>query len=415
VNINADINESLKDDIKLSLEGLNRENFRLNLMLEMAKLFGVQTEFEDLLKVIIDQICKLLDAERATIFIVDHKNRELWSRVGSEIKLSEIRFSMDKGLASKVAKTKKTIRKDNVYQDPDFNDNIDKTTGFKTRNLIAVPMINSEGKVIGVFQVINKKNDTPFTLNDEVLLSGIAGLAAIRLENIMLIEKLKLSERLSILGKLTSGISHEIKNMLTPLSLVELIPQLEPHDLRIQKYCNIVLQCRNQIVDLLNEIREVVVGEQKFEVQPICLSTILTDVVTIMKFDPNIKNCRLITKFEENIPSVCGNAGKIKQVLVNLIRNSAQAMAKKSGEIVIKLFQKNDQILITVSDNGIGIPTKNLNRIWEPFFSTKKDVGTGLGLDICKKIIEAHGAQIDCVSKEGEGSTFTIYFNLIQN
>ncbi len=411
MGLKAEIMQELKGDVKTYLEDLNRENVRLSVLVDLAKLFGGQTEFDTLLRIIIDQTCLLLEADRATIFIVDNKTQELWSRVGSGISIKEIRFSINKGIASLVARTKKNLRLNDAYEHPEFNPEIDKQTGYKTQTLLSVPMMNSEGNVIGVFQVINKINGRLFDLNDEAILKGISSLAAIRLENILLVEELKVSEKLSIVGKLTSAISHEMKNLLSPLSLVELIPSLEQGDVRIKKYCDIILRARDQIFNLLNEIREIVVDEQKYEMKPENLDNVINEVVMLMKFDTNLKDCVINTEMDVNLPPIMCNQGKIKQVLVNLIRNAAQAIpANRKGKITVNLFGVNDEIIVTVSDNGCGIPPENMDQIWLPFFSTKKDTGTGLGLDICKKIILAHEAKISCESKVGEGTIFILSF-----
>jgi signal transduction histidine kinase len=411
MSITEKINQ-MSSEIKSYFEHLNQENHRLSTLLDIAKQLGGQTNFDGMLQVIIDQACKLVDADRATIFIVDYKENELWSRVGTGLKMSEIRFPMTNGIASLVVETKKTLRLEDAYAHVNFNKEIDSKTGYRTKALVTIPMINSDSNVIGVFQIINKKNGVIFDDNDVTILEGIASISAVRLENILLLEELKLNERLSTIGKFTSGISHEIKNLLTPLSFVELIPKLQQNDPKIQKYCNIILQTRNQIVGLLNEIRETIVQDQKFETVAENLGEIISDVATLMRFDNTLKNCTLNEEIEENLPKISLNQGKIKQVLINLIRNAAQAMpSEKKGEITIKNYIKGDKIYVEVKDNGVGIPPENLNQIWKPFFSTKKDVGTGFGLDICKKIIGAHGAKITCESTLNVGTTFKITFN----
>jgi signal transduction histidine kinase len=106
-----------------------------------------------------------------------------------------------------------------------------------------------------------------------------------------------------------------------------------------------------------------------------------------------------------------GFPGQIDQVLMNLLTNAAQAMGDRGGTIRVSGQSRDAQVLLTVSDDGPGIPADVLPRIFDPFFTTK-DVGegSGLGLSIVHGIVERHGGQIDVDSKPGQGTTFTISF-----
>ncbi|HVK56243.1 MAG TPA: DAHL domain-containing protein [Burkholderiales bacterium] len=122
-----------------------------------------------------------------------------------------------------------------------------------------------------------------------------------------------------------------------------------------------------------------------------------------------LKNIQLTKRFGDTKPINCDMA-QINQVLLNLIKNAAQAMPDSSGEIVIETAMASaGEVSIAISDTGSGIPAENLSKIWEPFFTTKKaGSGTGLGLSTCKKIITSHGGQIAVKSEIGKGTTFTV-------
>jgi len=101
------------------------------------------------------------------------------------------------------------------------------------------------------------------------------------------------------------------------------------------------------------------------------------------------------------------NAEKILQVALNLIRNALQA-TREGGHIRIGLARAGDRARIEVADDGVGIAPEHLGRIWEPFFTTKGETGTGLGLGICKRIVEEHGGAIRVESALARGATFTV-------
>ena len=111
------------------------------------------------------------------------------------------------------------------------------------------------------------------------------------------------------------------------------------------------------------------------------------------------------------LPSFTGNAQKIEQVLINLIVNASDAMREEvKGKIAVKTsLLDNEQLLIEIADNGMGMTSKTLKQIFDPFFTTKRARGgTGLGLAISYRIIEEHGGTITVASQPGEGTTFTI-------
>src|SRR5690606_36059062 len=108
-------------------------------------------------------------------------------------------------------------------------------------------------------------------------------------------------------------------------------------------------------------------------------------------------------------PTVFGNKFKLHQVLVNLIQNAAYAVGEDpNGRVLVTLERDNDAATITVADNGPGIKAADLRRIWEPFFSTKGAAGNGMGLDIARRLIDAHHGTIECASTPGQGTVFTI-------
>ncbi len=113
----------------------------------------------------------------------------------------------------------------------------------------------------------------------------------------------------------------------------------------------------------------------------------------------------------EQLPPVLANPSQLSQVFLNVVMNAAQAMTQKMGQIVISSRQLGAIVQLQISDNGAGIAPEHLTRIFDPFFTTK-DVGqgTGLGLSLCKAIVDEHGGSIEVQSELGRGSTFLLSF-----
>lgn len=166
------------------------EGKKLSVLLEMSRDLNSVKDFDDLLHRIIVLASDALNAERATLFIVDRKKKELWSRSGIGIEKQEIRFPMDRGIAGEVAISGEAQIIDDPYSHPKFNKEIDIKTGFITRNILCLAMKNITGDVIGVFQILNKK-DGCFTSEDQSFLSAMAVNTGIALENALLREELK--------------------------------------------------------------------------------------------------------------------------------------------------------------------------------------------------------------------------------
>ena len=121
-----------------------------------------------------------------------------------------------------------------------------------------------------------------------------------------------------------------------------------------------------------------------------------------------LKNRAVVKKEYGDIPHIQCHPNQINQVFMNLLVNASQAFQEK-GEITIRTYREGDIVSVQISDNGVGIPPDNLQRIFDPGFTTKGvGVGTGLGLSICFKIAQDHGGRIDVESELGKGSTFTI-------
>ena len=158
-------------------------------LVKISRSITALTDIDELLKVIAEETKNAIQADRCTVFLWDKETDELWSKVALGIDESkELRFPADKGLAGYVVKTGETINIADAYSDPRFNPEVDKTTGYKTKTILCMPILNNNREIIGAFQVLNKI-DGVFTKNDEDLLIAIGGSASIALENAQLFDK----------------------------------------------------------------------------------------------------------------------------------------------------------------------------------------------------------------------------------
>ena len=171
------IPNEIKDDALLAL-------------LQVGRTIAIETNIDSLLTIIAQQIQQALQADRCTVFLLDDEHNELWSKVALGLEMQEIRFAANKGLAGHVAMSGETINIKNAYESEYFNKDIDMQTGYKTRNILCMPIRNLSHQIVGVFQVLNKFSGD-FTQKDEDLLIAIGSSAGIALENANLFSKQK--------------------------------------------------------------------------------------------------------------------------------------------------------------------------------------------------------------------------------
>ena len=301
---------------------------------------------------------------------------------------------------------------------------------YNIRSVMCLPLLHGDN-VVGVIQLDSIGSGLGFTEDDVELLSVIAPVLAVAIENTLLYEaqertidelreahqqllaaqeQLVDREKMAIMGRFTSGLAHEIRNLMGPLLLADLLQSEYPEDEHIQEYTNLMLDAYARIGSLLEEIRMLTQGETvELMLAPHDLGQSIESTIRFARFDQEVRSYELVADCQAITP-FCYDEFRIKQVLINLIRNAAQAMLEP-GEITVNSYidPADDQwVLINVIDKGVGISEENVKKIWEPFFSTKGSTGTGLGLDISRSIVERHGGQMACESTLGEGTTMTV-------
>ena len=192
----------------------------LEVLVEVARRMGETFELVPLLRTIEQAGLSALGCERATIFLYDRERDELYSKVATGT--DEIRFSAKLGIAGEAAQTRSVVIVADAYADARFNAEIDKRTGYRTRNLLTLPLITPDGEVIGVLQVLNKR-DGSFSPRDEVLAGALGSLAAIAIKRQMLLDEAAVKQRLE--HDLT--IARDIQRRLLPKEN----PRLEGFDI----------------------------------------------------------------------------------------------------------------------------------------------------------------------------------------
>ncbi len=236
------------------------------------------------------------------------------------------------------------------------------------------------------------------------------------LSNNALSERLGHAERCAALGRCAAGIAHEMRNQLFILPLVELIENRYREHAELVELARIARLTQDRLEELIDEVKNFVRKDNE-ECRRIRLNLgqLAREAVSLAGMHESIpkRSLKLAVRAE---PTVCCHKAKIQQMIFNLLENAADALgAVENPDIQIAVAQEGSQAILSVRDNGPGIAPANLERIWEPFFSTKGNKGTGLGLDMCRRTVEAHGGTIACESRPGQGSTFVVRLPLAED
>ncbi len=221
-------------------------------------------------------------------------------------------------------------------------------------------------------------------------------------------ERFVKANKLSAIGELASSIAHEIKNPLISIQgFARRIGATKDRD-KVEKYAEFI----EQEADRLSQVLTKLLGFSRMD-EPkkdlLDMNEIVDDTVLFMEHHlTRFKNVQLSVEKEASLPKVYVDRIHVQQTMVNIIMNAAQAMPE-GGRILIKTGMNDQYVFIAITDTGIGIRDEDLEKIFEPFFTTKeKEQGTGLGLSLCKRLIEANAGKIEVKSTVGEGTTFTI-------
>jgi signal transduction histidine kinase len=214
--------------------------------------------------------------------------------------------------------------------------------------------------------------------------------------------------RLAMVGKMAAQIAHEVRNPLSSISLnTELLEdELGEHASEARVLCRAIHNEVNRLTEVTEGYLGLRGGKPRLAREP--LNAIIEGLVDFVRNDLATRHVELATELDPDDPTGYIDANQIRQCLINLVRNAADAVsANGGGQVVLRTRGERDQVEISVEDNGVGIASDVIPRLFDPFFSTKQG-GNGLGLALTQQIIRDHGGEIHVASRVGRGTTFTL-------
>jgi len=290
----------------------------------------------------------------------------------------------------------------------------------KLEGRLIVPSFSNE-RLLAFLVLGAKRSGQQYTTDDIAIFSGLANQAALAIENAMVFEELQMneaymiqSEKLASLGQLASGMAHEIHNPLTIISgeaqlfLERFKGQHEPTDEVLK---SIIEECQ-RAADITRRILRFAKPAPS-DMMPVDLSAILDETLTLAGYQVRMDRVERTVTIQPNLPKVRGNQNQLQEVLLNLILNACQAMGEPGGALKLWAAANGAQVHIGVEDTGPGMTHEQLLRIFDPFYTTKK-TGTGLGLFVCQRIMQAHGGTLEVESEQGKGTRFTLKLPILR-
>jgi signal transduction histidine kinase len=226
--------------------------------------------------------------------------------------------------------------------------------------------------------------------------------------------KLQQAERLSALGQLAAGVAHEIRNPLNAISMATQRVQREyvPEGGEQKEEFNHMIGVIRDEIKRLNEIIEEFITfskSRRLELHDHSIVEVLQKITSLMEEEASSKGITIQTDWVDNNTKVSMDLNKMKQAFYNILKNAMESMSDM-GTITVRVETDNkDRVRVKISDTGMGLTPDEINRIFNPEYTTKEK-GLGLGLTLAHEIIRGHRGEIIVQSKVGEGTTFEILF-----
>jgi len=397
----------------------NERLIRVERLLDVTHTLGAALEPEPFLRAVISAAIELTGSEAASIMEFDETSgtfRFLSAPWYHQDILRAIQVPVEGSAAGWVYRNVKPLHIPDTKADPRHFSAVDLAAAFETRSLLAVPLMVL-GKPLGVLETVNKAS-AHYTEEDITILETLAVPVALTIQNMSLQRRLEASfSELSELDRLKSGFiaitSHELR---TPLGLIlghaTFLRELLGDEHREQ--LDVIIKNASklkEIIESLSNVDNYETGAARLRQGPISMARIIEEVVASFADMASRRNITLKAGLDRDELFVEADSNKISIALSNLVRNSIM-FSDDGGHILVTGQAVPGYVKVSVTDDGIGIPGRDLPRIFERFFQseshlTRRHGGMGLGLSVAKVMIEMHGGRIWAESVEGQGSTFS--------
>jgi two-component system, NtrC family, sensor histidine kinase HydH len=399
----------------------------LSNLVQLSSLINSSLETQEALNNALMSVEQSLNAEVSSIFEVDQAKGELFIRLargpGSD-KIKALRLKIGDGIAGWVALTEKPLICADPYQDARFSRHFDDQSGFRTRSILCVPL-KSQGRLVGVVEVINKKGDQGFTAEDLEILVMLGNMIGPALENAHLYSRLKeklsftqeelkavenkllQTERLAALGKLSRGVAHEVRNPVMIIGgFARRLRKRLPADDPAQEMIPPILHELHRLEQMVAEIEAFTVLLEP-DIKPRDLTRVVDQALAARAGGLAAKQIVVERRIPPDLPRIPLDERLLGQALGHLLDNAMEALPQ-GGRLSLTVTPEAKGVRLTLTDTGIGIPPEDLPYVFDPFFSSKPD-GTGMGLTKVYQVITDHRGEIQIKSAPGQGTEVSLW------
>jgi len=408
---------------------------KLSTIIEIATVLATQQELEIMLSKLLSCLVDTLErADAGVLMLYDPSDDRLAVRAAQGYNLAhlrQIRLAPGEATCGKTFQTGEaqlyptsdaiTVGRANLT--PTNREVVRKATAGlrQPQSTICIPLFTAQKKV-GVLMLESRRRADGFRREDIPWLETVADLITMAIENAHLREELQATKALEeanrLKAELISTLAHEMRTPLTSIKGYSTALLMEEADFGLetqQEFLQIIDEECDTLQDLIHDLLEssiIDAGLLKLEPQPVRLPRLAKSLVDDMTH--RTREHRFLIDFPSEFPIVDADPHRVEQVLRNLMDNAIK-YSPEGGLVVIRGEARQDEIVISVADQGVGIAPEHLNRLFEKFFRVESGlgrhvVGSGLGLPIARTIVESHGGRIWAESQVGEGST--LHFTL---
>jgi signal transduction histidine kinase len=392
---------------------MNAPQERLEALFSISTEISSTLQLEEVLQRVVAHACRLMDARVASLLLIDKEAGTL--RPAATYGASAAYLAQpDRGVGTSL--TGEVIRSGLPLSILDVRTQVQYPVSELARkeglcSLLSVPL-RTKTDIIGVLNVYTGEPRC-FDESDIRLLTLLANQSAIAIENASLHqdemearERLRQSEKLAALGKLSAGLAHELRN---PLNTVSMLIYAMSRELRADEPISAdlhIVQGELQRMSLLIEQFLEFARPRPPHFQRERIDEIMEETLLLIGPEARSRRVMICKEWEKHLPLVWIDGVQIKQVFLNLLLNAMQAMPN-GGRITVRIHVSGGSILTAINDEGPGIPPEVRANLFQPFFTTKQG-GTGLGLSISQRIIEGHNGRLRIFSQSGSGTTVIV-------
>lgn len=382
----------------------------LKLLFDLESAMGRATSLDELFISVLTEAARVCEARTGGFALRDPATGLITLHVldAKHKKLKRFPQAEARGFIGHAMREGEVVHTSDVDNDPRLDETMARVLGFACTSVVAVPIEGQDGEPIGAIALYNDKYGEPFDDDDRALLLLIAANASTATQLQLSREAREREERLTTIGRLLSGVIHDLKTPLTVLSgYIQLMQHTDDADQRAT-YAETALKQFEHIGAMQRDILEFARGERHILMRKVYLQKFFEEVRTQLQDSLARAKVDLVIDVQDK-STARFDEGKMLRVVHNLARNAAEAMGERGGKLTIKVLRdKHDNALVvSFHDTGPGIPKDIEHRLFQSFVTSGKKGGTGLGLAVVKNIVDEHGGSIS-VHSSSKGATFTV-------